>query len=129
MHKQKTSMADDGARQKQHKEELPQTASQISAILTIAADAIISLDEKMRITRCNEGAANIFGYSVDEIIGQPLDQLIPPRFRTAHHGHGRDFAVSATAARKMGERREISALRKDGTEFPAEASIAKLEVG
>jgi PAS domain S-box-containing protein len=129
MHQQKTLMAGDEERQEQHKEELRQAASQISAILAIAADAIISLDDRMRITLFNEGAANIFGYAVDEIIGEPLDRLIPPRFRTSHHGHVRDFAASATAARKMGERREISALRKDGTEFPAEASIAKLEVG
>ncbi len=121
-------MADDGERHEQH-EELRQAASQISAILTIAADAIISLDDEMRITLFNEGASAIFGYSLVEIIGQPLDLLIPPRHRMAHHGHVRDFAASTTAARKMGERREISALRKDGTEFPAEASIAKLEVG
>ncbi len=123
---QRISMADDGER---HEEELRHAASQISAILAIAADAIISLDDEMRITLFNDGAANIFGYSVAEVIGQPLDLLIPPRHRTAHHGHVRDFAASPTAARKMGERREISALRKDGTEFPAEASIAKLEVG
>jgi PAS domain S-box-containing protein len=102
--------------------------SQISAILAIAADAIISLDDRFRITLFNEGAVKIFGYSQSEILGQPLDVLIPPRFRAPHLDHVAEFASSPTAARKMGERQEILALRKDGTEFPAEASIAKREI-
>jgi len=102
--------------------------SQISAILTIAADAIISLDDRFRITLFNEGATALFGYSQDEIIGQHLDVLVPERYRTSHRGHVSHFAASSTAARKMGERQEIFALRKDGSEFPAEASIAKREI-
>jgi PAS domain S-box-containing protein len=79
----------------------------------------------MRIVVFNEGASAIFGYAKDEIIGQPLDVLIPERFRTTHHGHVSGFAESRVAARRMGERQEIFARRKDGSEFPAEASIAK----
>lgn len=103
--------------------------SQVSAILTIAADAIISLDENQSITLFNDGAAQIFGYSAAEILGRPLDLLIPERLRSMHRHHVADFAVSPEASRKMGERREIFALRKDGREFPAEASIAKQVVG
>ena len=101
---------------------------QLSTILAIAADAIISLNENMKITVFNEGAVSIFGYSKEEIIGQPLDILIPQRFRGSHHSHIAGFAGSPVAARKMGERQEIFARRKDGTEFPAEASIAKQEI-
>jgi PAS domain S-box-containing protein len=101
---------------------------QISAILTIAADAIISLDDRLRITLFNEGAETIFGYAKGEIIGQPLELLIPERFHASHSRHVTEFAASPIAARKMGERQEIFARRKDGTEFPAEASIAKLEI-
>ncbi|WP_295556803.1 ATP-binding protein [uncultured Hyphomicrobium sp.] len=99
--------------------------SQISAILAIAADAIISLDEKLHITLFNDGAAAIFGYAPDEIVGQPLDLLIPERMRSNHRHHVADFSTSPVAARKMGERQAIFARRKDGSEFPAEASIAK----
>jgi len=99
--------------------------SQISAILAIAADAIISLDESFRITLFNDGAAAIFGYHPSEIIGQTLDVLIPERMRALHHRHVTDFSASPIAARKMGDRQEIFARRKDGSEFPAEASIAK----
>ncbi len=70
----------------------------------------------------------IFGYEQHEIIGQPLDVLIPERFRTQHVHHVAQFSASSSAARKMGERQEIFALRKGGTEFAAEASIAKREI-
>ncbi len=110
-------------------EELRRSESQIAAILAIAADAIITLDGSLRITQFNHGAEAIFGYAKDEVIGRPLDTLIPERFRLAHDGHVQTFAASGVAARRMGERAEIYALRKDGSEFPAEASIAQLRVG
>jgi PAS domain S-box-containing protein len=109
--------------------ELQLAEQQISTILAIAADAIISLNEKMRITVFNDGAASIFGYAKEEIIGQSLDVLIPQRYRGSHHEHVSSFVRSPIAARRMGERQEIFALRKDGTEFPAEASIAKQDIG
>lgn len=109
--------------------ELRLAESQISAILTIAADAIISLNEQMRVTLFNDGACAMFGYAKDEIIGQPLEVLIPERFRSQHHAHVADFSGSNVPARKMGDRQEIFARRKDGSEFPAEASIAKQEIG
>jgi PAS domain S-box-containing protein len=109
--------------------ELRRTESKIAAILAIAADAIIALDGSLSITQFNDGATAIFGYAKDEVIGRPLDTLIPPRFRSAHDGHVQMFAASGVGARRMGERAEIYALRKDGSEFPAEASIAQLRVG
>ncbi len=109
--------------------ELRLAETQISTILTIAADAIISLNEQMRITLFNDGACAMFGYAKDEIIGRSLDVLIPERFRGAHHEHVDEFSRSGIAARKMGERQEIFARRKDGSEFPAEASIAKQDIG
>ncbi len=106
--------------------ELRRTDAKIAAILEIAADAIIALDADMRITQFNDGAAAMFGYARAELIGRSLDVLIPERFRSGHGGHVRAFAASGVASRRMGERREIFALRKDGSEFPAEASIAQL---
>jgi PAS domain S-box-containing protein len=105
---------------------LRRTDAKIAAILEIAADAIIALDAHMRITQFNDGAAAMFGYAKGELIGLSLDVLIPQRYRSSHTSHVRSFASSGVASRRMGDRREIFALRKDGTEFPAEASIAQL---
>ena len=100
----------------------------LSGILEIAADAIISIDGESLITMFNHGAELIFGHRADEVIGQPLDILLPERFRAGHRHHIGRFAAGTESARRMGERQEIFGLRKDGTEFPAEASISKLEV-
>lgn len=99
---------------------------QAAAILSIAADAIITVDADQTIVRFNRGAEEIFGYTADTIIGQPLSRLLPPRLQEMHARHMHAFARAPEAARRMGERREILGLRSDGTEFPAEASIAKL---
>jgi signal transduction histidine kinase len=62
-------------------------------------------------------------------MGQPLDVLLPTRVRDRHHAHLGGFAESPVVAKRMGERQEIFGLRRDGREFPAEASISRLEVG
>ena len=103
--------------------------AKFAGIVNISADAIISVDDEQRIIHFNSGAEEIFGWPATEIIGQSLDLLIPERFRAAHPQHIRDFAASPIEARRMGERREIAALRRNGEEFPAEASISKLNVG
>ena len=100
-----------------------------SGIVSISTDAIVSVDARERITIFNEGAELIFGYTQEEAIGMALDRLIPERFREAHHAHVARFAASAETARTMGPRREVFGLRKNGEEFPAEASISKVTVG
>jgi PAS domain S-box-containing protein len=107
--------------------ELRASEAKFSGILEIAADAIITVDERERIVHFNHGAATIFRYSVEEAIGKQLDILLPKRVRVVHHEHMRRFAHSPVQARRMGERREIFGVRRDGSEFPAEASISKLE--
>ena len=103
--------------------------ARFAGILDIADDAIISVDATQSITLFNQGAEKIFGYAAQEVLGQPLDLLLPLGFVTAHHQHFVGFAKSSAKARSMGERREVFARRQDGTEFPAEASISKLELG
>jgi PAS domain S-box-containing protein len=104
--------------------------ARLAGIMSIAADAIISIDEAHRIVMCNEGAQRIFGWSQEEILGKPLDMLLPKRFRGAHRKHIPNFAAGTETARRMGDPRPgIFRLRKNGQEFPAEAAVSKLNVG
>lgn len=100
-----------------------------SGIVSIASDAIISIDRNQKIELFNEGAERIFGYSKTEAIGAPLDILIPERFRAIHRRHIARFGAGEESSGRMGERgAAILGLRKNGEEFPADAAISKLEV-
>ncbi len=99
-----------------------------SGIIAISADAIICVDRAQRVILFNQGAERIFGYTADEVVGKPLDTLLPLRYRTAHGRYVQEFGGSHVAARQMGERGQIYGLRKNGEEFPAEASISRVEV-
>jgi PAS domain S-box-containing protein len=109
--------------------ELRSTKARLLGILEIASDAVISIDDGFRITLFNQGAEKTFGYAADEAIGQPLGILVPPRFRDGHEQHLEGFSRAGQASRMMNLRGEIAGLRKDGTEFPAEASISRLDLG
>lgn len=113
---------------KQSEAALHESQARLAIILDTASDAIISVDADRRIVLFNKGAEAIFGYPAEEMIGQRIDRLIPLRFRDAHGSHINDFAGSTEVSRLMGGRGDISGLREDGTEFPAVASISKLEL-
>lgn len=101
-----------------------------TGIVSVSADAILSIDEAQNITMWNAGAEAIFGYSKTEAIGSPLGMLIPARLRVVHRLHVEQFARGTTTARRVGERGVgVVGLRKNGEEFPADAAISKLEAG
>jgi PAS domain S-box-containing protein len=104
--------------------------ARLAGIISIAADAIVSVDEAQRIVMYNEAAENIFGWSRDEVLGKPLDIVLPERFRHLHPQHLRDFSEGPRPPEKMGGRPPtVVGLRKSGEEFPAEIAISKLSVG
>jgi PAS domain S-box-containing protein len=107
---------------------LRDSEARFAGMIGIASDAIISIDESHAITLFNRGAEAIFGYAAAEVMGRPLDVLLPERARGVHARHLSHFAESPVAARRMGERQEIAGVRRDGSEFPAEASISRLDL-
>lgn len=108
-------------------EDLLASRALFKGILDIAADAIISVDRGQRVILFNQGAERIFGFSTAEIIGQPLDLLLPLAARASHHHHVGHFDKQG-GSRRMGQRGIIAGRRKDGTVFPAEASISRIEL-
>ena len=102
---------------------------QVLGILDIADNAIICTDAAGRIVFFNQGAERIFGWRAGEVVGRELSLLIPERFRSGHGQRMAGFHHGDATARRMGERGTIYALRKDGIEFPAEASISRSQSG
>jgi PAS domain S-box-containing protein len=109
---------------RQSEQALRESEERLSGIINSAMDAVISVDEHQRIHLFNPAAALMFGMSATAAIGQPLENLIPERFRNAHAGHIRNFAQKGITARRMGMLGEINGLRANGEEFPIEASIS-----
>ncbi len=99
---------------------------QLAKIAGAAMDAIISVDERQRIVMFNPAAETMFGFTADEAMGQPLEMLIPQRFRQAHVEHVRRFMKEGTTARRMGALGQLAGLRANGEEFPIEASLSRV---
>jgi two-component system sensor kinase FixL len=86
---------------------------------------IVLVNNKGRIVLINTQTERLFGYPRKEIVDQPLEMLVPERFRAAHPGHRAEF-LAAPEARAMGAGRELFARRKDGTEFPVEIGLSPM---
>ncbi|MFF2149136.1 PAS domain S-box protein [Kitasatospora sp. NPDC058190] len=96
------------------------------ALLEAAPDAMVIVDDTGTITLVNAQTEALFGYRRDELLGHPVELLVPHRFRT-HHAHHRDAYAANRQVRPMGAGLELHGLRKDGTEFPVEISLSPLE--
>ena len=101
----------------------------LRGILESAMDAIITVDESQCIVLFNVAAEAIFGYTREEAIGASLARFIPERFHSAHAAHIEDFGKQGTPARQMGRDRIVMALRRNGEEFPIDASISQISEG
>jgi PAS domain S-box-containing protein len=100
----------------------------LQAILSSAMDAIIALDAQQRIVLFNPAAEAMFRCPAAQALGQPVDRVLPSRFRAIHRRHIADFGVTGDTSRSMGHLRPLAAVRADGEEFPIEASIARVVV-
>jgi len=99
---------------------------QFEALVESAPDAAVVIDAAGAIQLVNAQTEQLFGYSRAELIGRPIEVLIPKRLRRRHPVQRAAFAASPTVRATMGVGREISALRNDGTEFPVEISLSNI---
>ncbi|MFO1324331.1 MAG: PAS domain-containing sensor histidine kinase [Burkholderiales bacterium] len=109
--------------------QLARSESQLSSIVDAAMDAIITVDAAQRIVMFNAAAEAMFHWTRDEALGAPLSELIPERYRGTHGDHVRHFGETNTKSRRMGGLRIVTGRRRDGLEFPIDASISQTRNG
>ena len=97
-------------------------------VLDAAPDAMLIAGRDGRVVFANAPAARLFGYAGPEFAGMAVEALMPERFRSPHPAHVAWY-VASPHARPMGQGQDLAARRRDGTEFPAEISLAPLETG
>jgi PAS domain S-box-containing protein len=107
---------------------LEKSEEMLRSVVETATDAIVTGDSNGNVVFWNESAERIFGYSEDEIVGRPVADLMPERFRNAHREQ-LARVVSTGKTTLAGRTMEITGLRRDGSEFPLELSLAAWETG
>ncbi len=106
--------------------ELESSRERFAGILEIAKEAIISIGEDQKIIIFNKGAEETFGYTEEEVLGRPLDILIPQTVHEIHRLHVKEFSRSDDITRTMGGKKDMDGLHKNGKLFPIEGTITKI---
>jgi two-component system, cell cycle sensor histidine kinase and response regulator CckA len=96
------------------------------ALLESASQAILTIDPAGRITLANAKTAEMFGYSREQLLGSPIEVLLPVASRAAHEEHRREYFASPRV-RPMGIGMVLAGRRRDGTDFPVEVSLSYVE--
>ncbi|MDD5335646.1 MAG: EAL domain-containing protein [Rhodoferax sp.] len=105
------------------------TRLRLRCILDTALDAIIEMDPQRRITGWNRRAETIFGWNRDEVLGRALDDTIIPLHQRDRHRDGVARFLAIGQEQVLNRRMEVSALRSNGQEFPAELAITRIKTG
>lgn len=109
--------------------ELSDSRAQLAAIIGSAMDSIITIDSDQRIVMFNEAAEKMFGHPAADVMGHSLDRFIPKGFSSDPAPEISGTGETGVTSRAMGAMSPVSALRCDGSEFSAEASISQIEIG
>lgn len=107
-------------------EQLARSEARLAGILDSAMDAIITIDEKNHVVLFNKAAETVFGCPKEQALGAPLEWFIPERYRAGHRAHVERFGATGVSSRRMGESRIVMGLRRNGEEFPIDASISQI---
>lgn len=95
-------------------------------LFRFSPDAVVVSDREGRILQTNQQTERLFGYATDELIGQPIETLIPERFRSMHPAQRAGYTADPHT-RPMGAGLELFGLRKDGTEFPVDIMLSSID--
>jgi PAS domain S-box-containing protein len=98
----------------------------LAGLLESAMDAIVTCDDAQQIVLYNRAAEKTFGWTAEEALGQPLEMLIPTRYHSGHTQQVRRFGSTGDTSRRMGHNTVLYGRRKNGDEFPIDASISQL---
>jgi len=109
-------------------EALRDSEERFQGLLDATPAAVLMVEEDGRVAYVNERAAGIFGHQRSELLGRPVEDLIPSRFRLRHPTHRSGYARDP-ATRSMGQGRDLAGLRRDGTEFPVEVGLSSFVSG
>lgn len=104
---------------------MPPTQPSTEDLLSLIGDGIASVNEKGRIILFNRAAEEMFGFDATEVMGEPIEMLLPDRFHDSHRQEVHDYAATASAPRAMAHKREVVGRRSDGSEFPVEATLCR----
>ena len=117
----------DVTEQRRAQDALQVSEARLAGIIASAMDAIITITSEQQIVLFNAAAEQMFRCPADEAVGKPLEEFLPSRFRDMHRHHISEFGRTGITKRRMGSPGAIIGLRRDGTEFPMEASISQIE--
>jgi two-component system sensor kinase FixL len=118
----------EAAERRQLEEKLKRNEARLRTILDTAVEGIVTIDGRGVIEMCNPAAARMFGYSAEELLGQPIARLMPPPQRDAHDGYLARSRIGGDG-RALFSGRELTGLRKDGSTFPVEVAVGSFESG
>ncbi|HEY6293752.1 MAG TPA: PAS domain S-box protein [Terriglobia bacterium] len=119
-------LAMDVTGRKRAEEQMRESQAMFEKLFESSPDAIIATDRSGQIVGANAQVEKVFGYSYQELVGRPIEMLMPERLRGAHAIHRQNY-YAAPRTRAMGEGLALYGRRKDGTEFPVDVLLSAVE--
>src|SRR5438093_2011306 len=113
---------------RRREQESPGSESRKSAVFESALDCVVTIDHEGNVLEFNPAAEQTFGYTRDDVVGMKMaDLIIPPSLRNAHH-RGLAHYLATGEGPIFGQRLELTAMRADGSEFPVELAVARVDL-